>query len=219
MQRLYVFGDEAGCFGFHRKPGASRYFIVCTIALDSCAVGHALSDLRRDMLCHRIELGPYFHAAPDKQPVRDEVFNVICQHDFTVQATIMEKSKAQPQTRSTKERFYKYGWFYHFQYVAPKIIKQDTEVLITMASIGKTHKHQAYFTAAVNDVVQQIVRRNQWITAFCPAIQDPCLQVADYCTWAIQRKWEKGDERSHVLIADRITHEVDMWEHGQDYFY
>jgi hypothetical protein len=31
-----------------------------------------------------------------------------------------------------------------------------------------------------------------------PHMSDPCLQVADYCTWAIQRKWERGDERSHV---------------------
>ena len=219
MARLYMFGDEAGCFGFNKKPGASKYFIVCTITLDTCAVGHALSDLRRDMLFRRIELGPYFHCAADKQHVRDEVFDVICQHDFTVQATIMEKTKAQPKIRPSKQRFYQYGWFYHFKFVAPKIIKPDTEVLITTASVGKTNKHQAHFTHAVNDVVQQTIQRDKWTTDFSPAIQDPCLQAADYCTWAIQRKWELDDERSYVLIQDRITHEADMWRRGTTHYY
>jgi len=53
-------------------------------------------------------MGAYFHAAEDSQAVRDAVFNVIQQQDFEVQATIMEKSKAQPQVRRTKGVFYKY---------------------------------------------------------------------------------------------------------------
>lgn len=219
MSRLYMFGDEAGCYGFHRKPGASKYFIVCTTTLKTCAAGHALADLRRDMLFRGVELGPFFHASADKQRVRDEVFDTICKHDFSVQATIMEKSKAMPKVRPTKARFYKYGWFYHFMYVAPKTIQRNTEVLITTASVGKTKKEQASFTSAINDVVQQIIRRNQWLTEFVPTIQEPCLQVADYCTWAIQRKWEQGDDRSYVLIKDRITHEADMWSHGKINYY
>ncbi len=219
MPRLYMFGDEAGCFGFNRKRGVSRYFIVCTISLDTCDVGHALSDLRRDMLCRHALIGPYFHASHDKQAVRDEVFATICQHDFTIQATILEKSKAQPQTRPSNVRFYQYAWYYHFMHIAPNTIGPDTETLITTATIAKKMKHQAHFTSAVNDVVQQTLRGNRWATEFIPAIQDTCLQVADYCTWAIQRKWELDDDRSHVLIADRITHEYDSWRHGNTHYY
>jgi hypothetical protein len=31
---------------------------------------------------------------------------------------------------------------------------------------------------------------------------DVNLQVADYCAWALYRKWERGDERSLRAIAD-----------------
>ncbi|HEV3094413.1 MAG TPA: hypothetical protein VGY30_07850 [Solirubrobacteraceae bacterium] len=35
-----------------------------------------------------------------------------------------------------------------------------------------------------------------------------CLVIADYCTWAIQRRWERDDRRSHQLLADKIASEL-----------
>lgn len=219
MSRLYVFADEAGCFGFHRKGNSSKYFIVCTIALERCDISHALTDLRRDMLWRRLPLGDGFHAAPDKQLVRDEVFTLICQHDFSIQATIMEKSKAQPQVRTTKDRFYKYGWYYHFLHGMKPTITPYDELLVTAASVEHSKKKQGAFTSSVNDVVNQTISRSDWHTSFHPSATDPCLQVADYCTWAIQRKWEQGDARSYDLIKDRISYEYDLWGHGSTHYY
>src|SRR5262249_45442195 len=86
----------------------SRYFILCTIIMDECPVATDLFDLRRRLAWEGLELGDYFHASTDKQAVRDEVFKVITQRPFTIQATIMEKCKAQPQVRRSKPRFYQY---------------------------------------------------------------------------------------------------------------
>ena len=130
----------------------------------------------------------------------------------------MEKSKAQPQTRVTNHRFYHYGWYYHFQFAAPKVIGQATELHITTAAVG-TSKGQGVFTTAVNDVVQQVIKKKTWRTNFCRSVADPCLQAADYCTWAIQRKWERGDVKSYDLIKNKIVHEVDMWSHGTQHYY
>ena len=47
-----------------------------------------------------------------------------------------------------------------------------------------------------------------------PAASDPCLQVADYCCWAIGRKWERGDTRSYDLIATKIQSEFDLFRRG-----
>jgi hypothetical protein len=55
--------------------------------------------------------------------------------------------------------------------------------------------------------------------AFWPADSDPCLQVADYCTWAIQRKWERDDDRSHLLIAPKLRSEYDVWKSGEVHYY
>jgi hypothetical protein len=220
MPSIFVFADEAGCFEFSRKQNASRYFVVCTINLQNCDIGHSLLELRRKLAWEGKPVGDYFHATVDKQEVRDEVFQLISAHPFDVYATIMEKSKAQPQVRETRETFYKYGWFYHLKWSAPQFIMPKAEVMFTTASVG-TKKGQALFTAAVNDVVQQTVRipRKQWQTHFCQSMADPCLQIADYCTWAIQRKWERGDDRSYRLIQARVRRERDLWQHGQVHYY
>ncbi len=220
MSRLYAFADEAGDFNFSNHQRASRYFIVCTMTCHSCSsLGGALLDLRRELIWDGQAVGECFHATEDKQAVRDRVFALLQAQDFQVQATIMEKAKAQPQTRLTNHLFYKYGWYYHLKFAAPKFLGNATEVLMTTASVG-TQKGQAVFSAAVNDVAQQVIRGGRrWRTNFCRSIADPCLQAADYCTWALQKKWERGDARSYDLIKDRVVHEVDMWAHGTKRYY
>jgi hypothetical protein len=218
--RLFFFADEAGCFNFSRAPGASKYFVVCTIATADCSqLGTALLDLRRTLIWEGAPVAEFFHATTDKQAIRDRVFDVLQKQDFTAQATIMEKSKAMPKVRPTRHRFYHVGWYHHFKFAGPKTIGAANEIQITTASVG-TKKGQAVFSNAVNDVAQQVIRGGRtYRTTFCPSMADPCLQAADYCTWAIQRKWEHGDDRSWKLIADRITHEVDMWSHGKIHYY
>jgi len=177
--------------------------------------------LRRDLAFKGLPIGDFFHATEDKQAVRDAVFDLIKQHSsMSVHAQIMEKSKAQMQVRATNERFYQHGWYYLFKNGTAKTIIPGAEVLVTAASVG-TKKKQRVFSAAVNDVIQQTVRRKsgQYATSFCPSIGEPCLQIVDYCTWAIQRKWEKGDTRSYDLIKNRIVYEYDLWAHGTKHYY
>ncbi len=218
MPRLYIFADEAGDFEFSQGPNISRYFILCTVSMRSCDVANDLLALRRKLAWEGQELGEYCHATTDTQAVRDLVYETICRHDFTVHATIMEKSKAQPQVRISQPRFYQYGWFYHFKHGTSKIIESAPELLVATASIG-TKKERAAFESAIDDVMRQTVLATKWATDFCPASADPCLQVADYCAWAIQRKWERGDERSYVYIQDRIAYEYELWEYGTKHYY
>lgn len=220
MPRRYVFADEAGDFEFVRKPNVSKYFIVCVIRADSCDMGNELLNLRRQLLWSKLPVKDHFHCSHDKQIVRDEVFELIRSMDLRIYATIMEKSKAQPQVRRTQDRFYKTGWYFLLKFVAHRIVQHDTELLLTTASI-KTNKAQRVFTDAINDVVQQTIPRDQWLTTFCQASADPCLQIADYCTWAIQRKWESGgtDVRSYRFIEDKIDYEFDLWAHGDTHYY
>lgn len=217
MPRKYLFADEAGCFTFNRGQNVSTYFIICTVLADDLNFAADLVKLRRKMIWGREEVRDFFHATEDKQAIRDQVFDVIRQHPITVQATICEKSKAQPAITRNKARFYKYPWFYQFKHaIAPKISKGD-DLLITAASVG-TKKERATFTRELDDVMSQTVTA-RWAVDFRPSYCDPCLQVADYCAWAIQRKWERGDTRSYDLIKHQITYEYDLWQRGTTHYY
>jgi len=219
--RRFVFSDEAGDFDFSRRRNASRYFIVCAVCLDSCEIGIELLKLRRELMWDGVGIKDYFHASEDSQYVRDRVFDLLGKFDFQVYAQIMEKSKAQPKIRESDHRFYKHAWLYLLRYSMRKIVKSiDDQLMVTAASIS-TKKKQADFSEAVRDVLQQTQRidAGSWRTAFCSSASDPCLQVADYCTWAIQRKWERNDTRSYDLIKGKIKYEYDTWAHGATHHY
>lgn len=214
----FVFMDEAGCFTFNRNDNVSRYFVICTVMMNNCDVGDALVRLRRELAWEGAELGDFFHATTDRQSVRDRVYDEILQYDFTVQATIMEKSKAQPQVRTSKPTFYKYGCFYHFKHGIARNTPDDAELLVTTASVG-TNRERRAFETAVSEVLSQTHRGSDWRTNCQPSQAEPCLQVADYCAWAIQRKLERDDDRSYALIEDRINYEYDLWANGTVHHY
>lgn len=216
MADKYVFADEAGNFDFSSQPGASRYFILTTVTTHDPGLGDRVLSLRRDLAWRGVNLDRALHATTELQDVRDEVFELLGGFEFRVDATIFEKRKALPRLYE-EARFYQMVWWLHFKFVAPKIVRAGDRLLVTAASLG-TKKKRADFHHAISRVASQVVPVEHRV-AFWPAESDPCLQVADYCTWAIQRKWELGDERSHVLIADKIRSEFDVWGIGPTNYY
>lgn len=170
------------------------------------------------MVKREMPVGDYFHATTDAQSVRDEVFALIKSHDFRIDSTILEKSKSQPHIRETEPLFYQYAWYYHFKKVGPLIFDPGADMLVTAAALG-TKKKKTAFKTAVNNVIQQTLPRDKWFVDFPPSIAEPCLQIADYCCWAIQRKWERNCERSHVLIEDKIKTEFDLFKAGDKHYY
>jgi hypothetical protein len=45
------------------------------------------------------------------------------------------------------------------------------------------------------------------------------LQVADYCAWATQKKWQTGDVRSYDSLRGKIRNEFDLYRKGEiDYY-
>lgn len=217
MADKYVFADEAGNFDFSASPGATRYFVLTTVTLNDCQLGKDLLDMRRALAWDGIYLDRVFHATEDQQAVRDHVFGLLSAADFRVDATIFEKRKTAPY-RQNQVAFYQLAWYLHFKHVAPKVVTGSDRLLVTAASLGNK-KERGAFHGAVTNVVFQVSPTLSHRVAFWPYESDPCLQIADYCTWAIQRKWELADERSHVLIADKIKSEFDVWSIGTNYYY
>lgn len=129
----------------------------------------------------------------------------------------MRPNSMQP-IRPTDQRFYQYAWYLHLKYVAPRVIARDDEVLVVSASVG-TRKQRAAFRAAVLDVAWQVMPTARFQVACWSAASDPCLQVADYCAWAVQLLWERGDDRSYRIIKPKIRSEFAPFTVGTVTYY
>lgn len=206
---VYVFADEAGNFDFSERTGASRYFALATITLRDCAIGNDLLALRRELAWRGEHLTTEFHASDDPQSVRNEVFALIAAADFRIDATILDKRLAFSHLRDERS-LYKMAWYLHFKHVAPQIVTTQDRLMVVAAGVG-VKKQRKSFRNAVDDVVEQVAICRSHQVAAWPANNDPCLQIADYCTWAIQRKWERGDTRSYETIVDKIHTEFSPW--------
>lgn len=214
--RKYLFADEAGNFDFTRKQGASRYFILTAATFRSCAEASAqLHDLRHQMAWEGHDHPGPFHAATDPPPVRNRVFSIIERLDVRVDALILEKAKAMPHVRSSAEQFYRHAWLYLMRYTVRHLLCH--ELLVVPASLGTKKKRLAFYDM-VRDAMKQ-VGRIDYRTACWDASSDACLQVADYCGWAIQRKWESSDPAPHGRISDKIKSEFDLFATGLKMYY
>jgi hypothetical protein len=93
------------------------------------------------------------------------------------------------------------------------------ELLVVAAWIG-TKKRRKAMRIALEDVVDQSAWWcKSYQAAFWPAESDPCLQIADYVTWAVQRKYEQQDDRSYDLIKDKIRSEFKPFDAGTTLYY
>lgn len=219
MARISVFADEAGDFNFSIASGASKYFILTTVTMETLDVGDNLLALRRQLAWEGADLRPEgFHATYDKQAVRDRVFEVLTGGAFRVDATILEKRKAQPHLARDEIAFYQLAWYLHFQYVAPRIARAGDELFVAAASLG-TAKRKASFFGAVQNVVLQTSPTTAYQAVYWPAATDPCLWAADYCSWAIQRKWERADERSYAFIRSKVLSEFQPFQRSKVFYY
>ena len=220
--RTYLFSDESGDLTFHRRSGASRYFAVGTLHIDEIELAKLRAGLAstRDRLAWSGRgLNSSFHASTDSQEIRDAVFTFLSKLDFRIDVTLLEKAKGHPSVRSTPHEFFRYAWLYHVKYLAPTLFSAGDEVLIVSATLG-TKKDRADFQSSVNsaltDAIDYRVKRK---VAFWRDESDFALQAVDYCTWAVTRKFERGDTRAYDSIKHRIRSEFDLWRLGTTEYY
>ena len=204
-----VFVDEAGDFNFHGSVGGSKYFILTSLSVpDDSTLGGELNDLR-----HRMSLvddhlqDRVFHATVDYQSTRDEVFTLLLGHSFDVHATILDKQSLAPGDR-TDLACYLSTWGRHLEQMPwPR-----AGTLITAATLFTGGKYRGLkgVRAAMLESVTTHVRSEVRELSIIPSHADPILQAADYCCWAIQRRYERDDFRSYEIIGDRISTET-VW--------
>lgn len=124
-----------------------------------------------------------------------------------IDATIIDK-RSTPDPMRNPHDLYRYVWHQHFARIAADIAGPEDRLLAVASDLG-TRKRRGAFHLAVDDAVRTHAQCTHRV-AFWPNMSEPCLVVADYCTWAIQRKWERGDVRSQILIAEHIASETEI---------
>ncbi len=218
-QYLYVFLDEAGDFNF--SVTGTRFFTFTTITKTRPFSWDApVISLKYDLIEVGLDI-EYFHAAEDRQAVRDKVFAIIGNNltDLRIDSLIVEKPKTGPALQ-VLEKFYPRMISYLLRYVLdPKNLRNFSEVIVITDSIPVSKKREAVEKAVKQTLSRMLPNGTRYKILHHASKSCTGLQIADYCNWAIFRKWERGDLRSYGLIRSGICSEFDIFKTGHRYYY
>lgn len=220
---LYIFLDEGGNFDFSQK--GTKYFTLTSVS------SHRNWDKLYTNLSNEkyklIEWGlntEYFHCAEDNKYVRSKVFNILAEefenNNIKIDSIIIEKQKTSLILQIEKEFYSKMLGFLLKYIFKNSNIQSYNEIIIITDRIPINKKRQ---------VVEKTVKK-----ALTGELEELCkkyrlyhhnssshfaLQMADYCNWAIYRKWERQDDLSYKIIEPFIRSEFEIFKTGKIYYY
>jgi hypothetical protein len=215
VARIHMFSDESGDFTF--KPHGSKYFLIATVTMGDCAIGNELRALQRELAWSGIVIEA-FHAKDDFPATRRLVYDLISNSDVRIDATCLEKRKTEPKIAADSGYFYKLATFLHFKWVIPHVANRSDDLMVVASALTMKKKKVALH-ASVKDVVDQVSPTRRFVTAFIQNSTDPCLQIADYAAWAVQRKLEMGDSTWLEMIMPNVVSIFEPYKRGpRDYY-
>ena len=215
--------------------GCSRFFILGLADIpDPVTLGRDMEALRARLLAD-----PYFKGVPSMQPearktalafhakddlseVRREVFSLLLRHQMHFFAVVRDKLKVVEYVRQRNERepSYRYNPNELYDYLVRRLFRdrlhKDDEYEIFFAKRGKSDR-----TKALLEALQAARSRfsQRWgIVSEAPIHVSPTappkcpgLQAADYFLWALQRLYERHEERFVALLWPLVSlvHDVD----------
>jgi hypothetical protein len=216
---LYIFIDEGGNFDF--SPGGTSHFTLsCVTRERPFGDYNEFIALKYDLVEQGSDIES-FHASEDVQAVRDKVFEIISRNleGMRIDTVIVEKRKAHP-TVQEKEEFYPKMLGYLLRYVLGHCpLSQYAEVIIFTDTIPVKGKRNAVEKAVKRTLSKMLPKTARYRLLHHASKSNFQLQIADYCNWAIYRKWDRKDLRSYDLIKSAVKSEFDIFKTGTTNYY
>jgi hypothetical protein len=212
---LYIFLDEAGNLDFSPASG-SRYFVLGGIAKERPFHAYKeLVELKYDLVERGTAL-EYFHASENAQAVRTRAFDIIERNlaGVLVDSIIVEKQKVDAAMRG-EEQFYPQVLGNLLRLIlAQHPLNQFKEVIVFTDSLPVQRKRSAIEKGVKTTLAAMLPTEVSYRVLHHASKSNMDLQIADYCTWAIYRKWAGQDARSFERIRTAVRSEWDVLQSG-----
>ena len=156
-----------------------------------------------------------FHAKDDSPEVKQAVYKTILDMDFSAELVVARKIKGifNYKYQSSESKFYDDLISKLFENKLH--ISQTNEIYF---AVRGSRLRQQPLENAIEKAVKQF--ETKWNTKITSEIKiypqrpsgEPCLQIADYINWAVQRAFVKGDMRFYKFIEDKVSYLVDIFD-------
>lgn len=214
--------------------GCSRYFAVGLLDVaDTVRLSAELNRLRADLLADPYfknvpsmqpetkKTALYFHAKDDLPEVRREVLKLLQRHELKFSAVVRDKQAVLDYVRARNEREagYRYKADELYDHAVRRLFKERLHkhdgYTIRFAIRGNSHRTAA-FQAALEAARERYARQHAIAVTgtldvkACRPSDEPALQAVDYFLWALQRTFERREDRYLELLWPKCSLIVDM---------
>lgn len=207
----YIFLDESGNFDF-RKSG-TRYLVLTSVAMHRpFPISGQLDRYKYDCIENGTNI-EFFHCYNDRKSTRHVVFDLIATHlnNIRIHCVVVEKARIAP-ARQTTSRMYRWMLGYLLRGALTAELDTGTDRVVVITDTIPVNKKRK----AVEKSIQGAVARNQLPGVKYRILHHQSrshygLQVADYCCWAIFRKWEMEDSTWYDRIKLAVRRESNVY--------
>ena len=173
----YIFLDEAGNFDFSAK--GTRYFVLTTIGMRRpFPAFEVLDNYKHDCLENGADV-EYSHCYNDRKVLRNTVFDLIATHIGGM----------------------------HIDFLVEVDDGNAKEIIVITDTIPVNRKRRAVEKAVRTTLARTLPSRVKYRVLHHQSRSHYGLQIADYCCWAVLRKWERGESTWYDRIKPAVRNE------------
>ena len=204
----YLFMDESGSLDF--GSNGTRYFVLTSVAMTRPFTWFdALDSYRYDCIEYGLT-SEYFHCAEDNRHVRARVFGIIRDNlaSIRIDSLIVEKGNVAANLREAREFYPAMLGRLLSEVVVVEMAAGGGEVVVITDTIPLVNRRRAIERATRTTLSRLLPAGAKYRLLHHQSRSHYGLQVADYCCWAVYRKWQTGEPGGTQYIEPAIRSET-----------
>lgn len=229
---FHYFVDEAGDPVFYDKngklivgtEGCSKILIIGYIrTVDPGAIRHQLAIARNEIKQDRYLSSipsvkkslEFFHAKDDCPEVRHIVYKAIKKMKFKSEFVVARKSEKIFKIQHLSKESVFYNDMFSKLFESRIHMSQLSRIYFAVRGnkIRQAPMNEAIQSAALSFERRHDTKINTMIDIYPQAMTgEPCLQVADYMLWALQRAYNKKETRYLDFVGEKISFVWDIYD-------
>jgi hypothetical protein len=210
----YIFLDESGDLGFNPKKQNSKYFIITTLfAVDKSPIEKIVKKTHKKLMKKVKRLsGGILHSVKEHPITRKRLLSLLAEQACSIMVIYLKKSKVYTKLQNEKHVLYNYVTNILLDRIMTKKLLNINKEIIMIAAKRETNRFlNDNFKTYLQEQIGGKHRASIKIEVKMPS-EEKSLQAVDFASWAIFRKYERGDSLYYNLIKKIIVEENSLFK-------
>jgi len=208
----YIFLDESGDLGFRFDKGSSRHFLITIVFAKQKRPLEKVAKKVHVSLRKKYKKVGVLHTYHDEPATRKRLLKLTEQQACSILAIVLDKKKVYTNLSTEKSVLYNYVTNILLDRLFTRKPIPLMQPIHLIAARRETNK---FLNTNFKYYLQQQAKRNHGLklqVAIATPSQEKALQIVDFVSWAIFRRYEHGDRSYYKLIQSKIIEEKSLFE-------